>query len=526
MRAICIDSKDHRTDGTRCPGIIRRVVPRTVPRLQPSCPAILLLRVTSVTARPGRDGRRDVTVTAEGQSVGVKLYSSIGSGQHAGPDARGCGCRNTANLEQHLLPMTSAVWSPARSSRLARARVVPPLRITVSGYPRYSNAVRAVPSSEQRKIESVARLIVSSLSRGGPPVHLIRLHGHADADTPRRPSFEKRIGLARAQQIRNALSSAIDRIAASLPGPAPLPLYSSRIDWRISSAGASRPAAPNARLEAERARNRRVEILVYRHPASRSNFTRRNTFFEQAPDADMIDRIIQEFLDRIGDASIDRKNCFAAGSQVIQILKPGAPKNLRCDTRFAAQFAISKKYMAPFSQQVRCCRWNADCSIGANQKGCGQCSGLVGPYLILGYDARSLMRAVGRAKCVLDQGCVVRAGVLSGLCDDKPDLGCAEITPPKDVWRTCPEHWLLIIGYVGDTFVFWDSARTSGITRGGQQFGLLHYNRAENRLTTGQDLSKMEVNLDGKHTSNPDQKRYQVLILRSGGIYRPATRSC
>lgn len=469
----------------------------------------------------------DASVTAEGQSGGVKTSPNVRFGQHAAPDVPGCGCRNTANLEQQLLPMTSAVWSPERSSRLARARVVPHPRITVSGYPPYSNSVRALPSSEQRKIESVARLIVSSLSRGGPPVHRIRLHGHADADTPRRPSFEKRIGLARAQQMRSALSSAIDRIAASLPGRAPpLPLFSSRIDWRVSSTGASRLAVPNARTEAERARNRRVDILVYRRPASRSNFTRWDAFFGQAPDTDMIDRIIQEFLDRIGDASIDRKNCFAAGSQVIQILEPGAPKNLRCDTRFVAQFATSKKYMAPFSQQVRCCNWNADCSISANQKGCGHCSGLVGPYLILGYDARSLMRAVDRAKCVLDQGCVVRAGVLSGLCDDKPDRGCAKITPPKDVWRTCPEHWLLIIGYVGDTFVFWDSARTSALTRGGHQFGLLHYNRAENRLTTGEDLSKMDVNPDGKHTSNPDQKRYQALILRSGGMYRPATRSC
>lgn len=422
--------------------------------------------------------------------------------------------------------MTRAASSPERSSRLARAKVVPPLRITVSGYPRYSNAVRALPSSEQRKIESVARLIVSSLSRAGPPVHRIRLHGHADADTPRRPSFEKRIGLARAQQMRSALSSAIDRIAASLPGPAPLPLFSSRIDWRISSAGASRPAAPNARTEAERARNRRVDILVYRRPASRSNFTRWNAFFGQASDDNMIDRIIQEFLDRIGDASIERKNCFAAGSQVIQILKPGAPANLRCDSTFMAQFATSKKYMAPFSQQVRCCHWNADCSISAFQKGCGHCSKLVGPYLILGYDAKSLMRAVDRAKCVLDQGCVVRAGVLSGICDDKPDRRCAAIIPPKDVWRTCPEHWLLIIGYVGDTFVFWDSARTSELARGGHEFGLLYYNRAENRLTTGEDFSKMDVNPDGKHTSNPDQKRYQVLILRSGGMYRPAIRSC
>ena len=40
--------------------------------------------------------------------------------------------------------------------------------------------------------------------------------------------------------------------------------------------------------------------------------------------------------------------------------------------------------------------------------------------MIVGYDRKALLHAVDRAKCVLDQGCVVRAGVLSGICDDKP----------------------------------------------------------------------------------------------------------
>jgi hypothetical protein len=456
----------------------------------------------------------------------MKTYAPGRSAQHPGPDVRRCNCRNSANLEQDLLPVIPAVWSRESRSRLAGAMVVPSLRIAVSGFSRYSNAVRALPSSEQRKIESIARFVVSSLAGSGRPVHRVRLHGHADTDTPRRLSVEMRMSLARAQQMRSALSSAIDRIAASLPGPAPLPVFSSRIDWRISGAGASRLAVPNARTEADRARNRRVEILVYRLSVSRPSFTRCVALVGQASRADMIDGIIQEFLNRIGDASIDRKNCFAAGSQVIRILEPGAPVNLSCGTQFGARFVTSKNYRAPFSRGVRCCPWNADCSVNAHRTGCGHCTRMDGPYLILGYDPGLLMRAVARAKCVLDRGCVVRAGVLSGICDDKPDLGCARITPRGEVWRTCPEHWLVIIGYIGDAFVFWDSARTSRLAKGGHEFGLLHYNRTENRLTTGEDLSKMDVNPSGFHTWNTNQKRYQVLRLQIGGRYKPATRSC
>jgi hypothetical protein len=45
MQATCTDDTDYRTDGTRSPGIIRRVVP-TVPRPRPFTPFILLLCVT------------------------------------------------------------------------------------------------------------------------------------------------------------------------------------------------------------------------------------------------------------------------------------------------------------------------------------------------------------------------------------------------------------------------------------------------------------------------------------------------
>lgn len=428
--------------------------------------------------------------------------------------------------------MIPALWVRETRSPRARATAVPDLRTTVGGFPRYSNAVRALPPGERRKILSMARIVVASLARGGRPVYRIRLHGHADTDTPRRPAFEMRMSLTRARAVRSALASAIDRLAASLPGPPPLPVFSSRIDWRISGAGASRLAVPSARTEAQRARNRRVEIALYRRPVTRSRPVARSRRISvvatQAPDAARVDAIIQEFLDRIGDSDIDRKNCFAAGSQVIRILEPGAPRNLSCGIAFGGvQLATSRSYRAPFSRTVKCCAWNADCSVSRFKSGCGHCSGVDGPYLILNYDSTSLARAVARAKCILDQGCVVRAGVLSGICDDKPDLGCANNPRRTDeVWRACPEHWLVIIGYVGDAFVFWDSARTSRIAKGGHEFGLLHYNSTEGRLTTGSDMSRMDVNPSGFHTWNTSQKRYQVLALQTGGRYRPATGSC
>jgi outer membrane protein OmpA-like peptidoglycan-associated protein len=206
---------------------------------------------------------------------------------------------------------------------MARSRprtTLPAFTTTVSGFTRYSNDARRLPASEQRKIESVARMIVASLARGARKVHRVRLHGHADTDTPRRPSFEMRMSLERSRQIRSVLSSAVDRIAASLPGPSPLPPFSTRVEWRVSGAGATRLAVPGARAERDRARNRRVEILLYQRPVSAPSRTRSLALVGQAPTTSPVDRIIHEFLDRIGDADINRKNCFAAGTQVIQTL--------------------------------------------------------------------------------------------------------------------------------------------------------------------------------------------------------------
>jgi hypothetical protein len=39
----------------------------------------------------------------------MKTYAAGRSAQHHGPDVRRCNCRNTANLEQDLLPVIPAV---------------------------------------------------------------------------------------------------------------------------------------------------------------------------------------------------------------------------------------------------------------------------------------------------------------------------------------------------------------------------------------------------------------------------------
>src|SRR5205085_11704669 len=75
---------------------------------------------------------------------------------------------------------TSPVLRPAIS----------PLRTTIGGFSRYGDAIQALPPSERRKIVSMARLLVARIRHGQNRVCGIRLEGHADQDTPRRPSFE------------------------------------------------------------------------------------------------------------------------------------------------------------------------------------------------------------------------------------------------------------------------------------------------------------------------------------------------
>src|SRR6266403_585847 len=133
----------------------------------------------------------------------------------------------------------------------------------VSHFPRYADSVAALPASERQKIEKIARFVAHCLRSGKDSVRTIRLIGHADLDTPRRPAFEHQVARARAQKVLDALSQAIDRVERE--NKRALPPYSSRVAWEVQSLGATRLVVPNPRTEIDRSRNRRVEISLLAH---------------------------------------------------------------------------------------------------------------------------------------------------------------------------------------------------------------------------------------------------------------------
>jgi outer membrane protein OmpA-like peptidoglycan-associated protein len=123
-----------------------------------------------------------------------------------------------------------------------------PTRETVSGFSRYSNAV---PAKERAKVTSMASLLVRSFRPGCKPIRTVRLVGHADRDVQRGPAFERRISAERALAVQQPLKQLLNN-----------PLVASRIAWQASGIGATSLVVPNPRTEAERARNRRVEIWL------------------------------------------------------------------------------------------------------------------------------------------------------------------------------------------------------------------------------------------------------------------------
>jgi hypothetical protein len=151
--------------------------------------------------------------------------------------------------------LRSVRTNPSVFANLGRKRT---LLETVGGFSRYREEVRSLPPAEQARIERMARFVAASHTPGQRPIVTIRVVGHADFDTPRRPVFEHKISGDRARNVLRALMVAIDRHAAlTLRRP-----LSGRIRWEHFAMGATRPLHPTPRSGAERARNRRVEILL------------------------------------------------------------------------------------------------------------------------------------------------------------------------------------------------------------------------------------------------------------------------
>jgi hypothetical protein len=111
--------------------------------------------------------------------------------------------------------------------------------------------VASLPPNERAKVKNIATLIVRSFRPGCKPVRTIRLVGHADRDIQRGPAFEKRISIERTVAVQQALKQLINN-----------PAISSRITWDVSGVGATSLVVPKPRTEADRARNRRVEVSL------------------------------------------------------------------------------------------------------------------------------------------------------------------------------------------------------------------------------------------------------------------------
>lgn len=413
----------------------------------------------------------------------------------------------------------SLVASPSVRQALKRA--------TVGGFGRYSSDAASLAPSEHAKIALLAKYVLWSFGPGRTPVRSIELVGHADRDIARGPAFETEMSRNRARQMRALLADAIDRqSAAQQPSEPPWPPFSARLAWNIVPQGARQLLVANPRTEVERARNRRVDIALRALDAT--------PVCNPAFEAEHSDASIQWTFpimlrfSKVVPAGINATNCCRAVQSASRLFEAANPPKSRCGAFnfYGSQLITARDYQAPFSATRKCCQWSdaywRQCRTEQYHTGCAHCGDVAGAHLVLEYSRQALKNAVDRIKQALDQGCTVSAGVLSGICDDKPDTGCARVAK-ADAWRQCPEHWVLILAYNQDTFLFWDSSQASAMqTRERHHFGLLEYDRETPRLSTARSVAgadRMVVDVSGFHTrgypGSNSQKRFQVLDLRN-----------
>lgn len=147
-----------------------------------------------------------------------------------------------------------------------------PVHKVITGFPRYNFSVTSLPLAQRAQLNEIAGLILQSFQQHCKPMLGVLIIGHADRDLQRGPAFEYEISVKRALSARNALRTLITaqgrrlRIPRGAPGP-------SSIDWQYRGDGTTRLLVPNASSEPDRARNRRVEVLLAlrSYPSQRSH---------------------------------------------------------------------------------------------------------------------------------------------------------------------------------------------------------------------------------------------------------------
>lgn len=421
--------------------------------------------------------------------------------------------------------------SEGAESLVASASVRPALeRATIGGFGPYRSDAASLAPSERAKIVALARYVLWSFGPGRTPVRAIELVGHADRDAARGSDFETQMSRKRAVDMRAALAEAIDRQStAHRPAEPPWPPYSTRLDWNVAAAGARQLLVANPRTEAERARNRRVDVAL--HPAG-TTMVNRTDLAIAAPDTSSLEWVVPIMVrfSKVVPADINTSNCCRAVRTASRLYEAANPPKGRCPpvNFYGVQLIAGQDKQSPLSGSRTCCKWSTKywdtCKSDRHKAGCAHCSDAPGPFLVLKYDRKALETAVKQIKLALDQGCTVAVGVMSGICADKTEKKCSEKVG-DDAWRQCPEHWLLILAYQADTFLFWDSSGESALPTREHTFGVLEYDRDTPRLSTARSAAgpdRMMVNGAGYHVrgyarmpglyhQSAVQKRFQVL---------------
>jgi phosphatidylserine/phosphatidylglycerophosphate/cardiolipin synthase-like enzyme len=122
----------------------------------------------------------------------------------------------------------------------------------IDSFSRYSPLI---PARHRAKIAAIAVAIEQSYRPGDIPIVALQLVGHADRDLAREvrePGYAQRISGDRARRVERALK-------AHLRGD-----LASRVSFEVAAAGARAPVVANPLTEADRRRNRRVEITLIR----------------------------------------------------------------------------------------------------------------------------------------------------------------------------------------------------------------------------------------------------------------------